>query len=328
MTACYPETTSPLLYDLDAETARRLYRRHGPTADPSSVACLWDDAEEFLDALDAASLAEGSPSWRLFRDLSEGRSVTNVATAARRLLAAECSMFLKGANPSTEKWEPYRRWSASLGGDDAVITFNYDLVPEILASVGGRLEIALPGHERRDALKCPVFKLHGSVNWKRDGEQISEAQPTYALSGDLEEIVIASPGPAKRNETKRLESLWSGAEHQIRTADAIVFVGYRFPPTDSFARRRIVSAIESNDVKMLCLHTVLGPNTGDPATQRLASILERSIRLKGRTQWARGQGDPNTQPGQYYTLDVTPLWAQDFLDLFVPAHVWQAYRFA
>src|SRR5512143_4150739 len=32
-------------------------------------------------------------------------------------------------------------------------------------------------------------------------------------------------------------------------------------------------------------------------------------------------------PQTYYTLDLHPLFAQDFLDLYAPAHLVQAYRF-
>ncbi len=72
------------------------------------------------------------------------------------------------------------------------------------------------------------------------------------------------PDVTKQAGTERLGGLWSGAEQEIENASAVVCVGYRFPPTDSLARRKIINAIEANfAASVLCLHTVLGPSVGD-----------------------------------------------------------------
>jgi len=59
----------------------------------------------------------------------------------------------------------------------------------------------------------------------------------------------------------------------LKTADAIVFVGYRFPPTDSAARRILIDAIGENDKQHIVLHTVLGPKVHDDQTERLKAML-------------------------------------------------------
>jgi hypothetical protein len=53
---------------------------------------------------------------------------------APKLMAAECSGFLVGADPRSERWQPCVRWAKMLRRQDHVITFNYDLVLEDLNS--------------------------------------------------------------------------------------------------------------------------------------------------------------------------------------------------
>lgn len=324
--ACYSEVAHPLLYGPAAAKARELYKARGP----ASTMELWGDAEQYLDALDAAVFGgDSSPAWKLIASASgTGPGVPQVADVARRLMVAECCAFLQGADPRTEKWEPYKKWSAQLGSSDAVVTFNYDLVLERLVAEGGRLEVLVPGQSRTALEKCPVYKLHGSVDWRRDAAgSITAYMDAYALSAPVEHTVVASPGPSKKKETERLEGLWQGAENELRQANAIVFVGYRFPETDSISRQCLLAAIGGNRQPIICLHTVLGSNTSEPAPRRLRGMLGHSLRLQSHLPLARPFKGSISAPQTYYTLDLHPLFAQDFLDLYAPAHLVQAYRF-
>jgi hypothetical protein len=49
-----------------------------------------------------------------------------------------------------------------------VLTFNYDLVPDRLAT-DSNLHVLAPNEEPEPGL-VNVIKLHGSVNWRRTGE--------------------------------------------------------------------------------------------------------------------------------------------------------------
>lgn len=336
VTACYPQNPYRLLHDEGAETVRSLFRYFGPRAAPGER--RWEDAEQFLDALDAVSTARDhtAPGFMAMHSLVTqfGHSgnyplIRSLATSGRRLMAAECSAFLEECDTATERWDPYRRWARLLRAPhvagpqqvtSTVITFNYDRVVEIAAQAE-RVEIApvLPSanpspNEHTTYLgRTNLLKLHGSVDWRRKPESggYEVASPLHALNCPDEELVIATPGPRKRKvASEDLCELWAAAVHAIKWADAIVFVGYRFPPSDSEARRRLLDAITANEVRHLFVHTILGPNRSDPASARMTGMLHFALRRRERTL--------RDHPGTYqrYTLNQHPLYAEDFLDLF------------
>jgi hypothetical protein len=306
-----------------------------------SAACepLWDNAENFIEYLDLATVEEGAHAIRARRLYGIQRE-QGIATlvkmqdlwdAARRLVAAECSGFLESADPWSEKWLPFRRWADDLRPHDTVLTFNYDLVletiadsqkvraPGVPARTGGpSMGIVLP-KERIDWTedRCPVVKLHGSVNWTRifdDGMpvEIREAPSVRAvLDGDAKFFALATPGPTKMSEARApfsFKGLWDFAGERIRRAGVIVFVGFRFPESDAHPRRALLSAIRENTARedpgdwMLRLHIVLGD--ADFAAKRLQSML-RFVGPRRRT-------GGHAQSEAY----VHPLFAQDFLDVF------------
>ncbi len=107
---------------------------------------------------------------------------------------------MKRADPSTEKWAPFKRWLTSLGEYDSIITFNYDTVIETLATAAkfDRLATLLPGKGLSDAPKVNLLKLHGSVNWQFDTSRFRvHEDDEFALTCPDEQMVIASPGPRK-----------------------------------------------------------------------------------------------------------------------------------
>lgn len=59
----------------------------------------------------------------------------------------------------------------------------------------------------------------------------------------------------------------------VTHADAIALLGYRFPPTDSLSRMRLLSAIRANQNSRVPISVVLGPVTTSPDAQRLRSLL-------------------------------------------------------
>src|SRR6266849_5122262 len=121
---------------------------------------LWQDAEEYLQILDAAASDPRSP-WatrinrivhtHLNRVQGPERaqpSLVEINGAARRLLAAECSAFTKVLDLQSEPVTQYATWARRLGPEHTIITFNYDKLLELLGAKTGKLACVPPGWER------------------------------------------------------------------------------------------------------------------------------------------------------------------------------------
>jgi hypothetical protein len=282
-------------------------------------AALWEDAEQFLDFLDCADDATNGKAHRkaigralagyavsLERPREEMRAAQRVGPLpglARRLLAAECCRFLVFANPQSETWVAHQRWLSLIEKQDTVVTFNYDRVVETLAqSHPAWLRPVLPG-ETSLLSRAPLIKLHGSVDWQRGSDRSVRVvqDPTFAaFCRKPEELVIASPGPTKQQVTKDLDDLWQLACRRISDADIIVFVGYRFPPSDATAREQLLGAIRNNTSPFLNVHTVLGPDLRQNDTVRMDALLH-SVLAPAK--------------GGMYAVKAHPLWSQDFFSV-------------
>jgi hypothetical protein len=239
-------------------------------------------------------------------------SVEDVHHAARRLVALECAGFLDGANIKLEKWAPYCRWVRELDDAHTVITFNYDLLPDKL----GGLNVLLP-NAKGTQTGVRVLKLHGSVDWKRDAnDEVTRTglDDSPARCGNSE-LVIATPGPTKLSEANKLEPLWEIAKRAIKEASAIVFVGYRFPPSDSQARQVILGAINGNLSNHLDLHVVLGPEVHSAPVARLSAMLTFAARTARRTE-GRRQPPGGDFRVRSYRVHTHPLYGEDFLSVF------------
>ncbi len=311
------------LWTPQADAARSLYY-YGRSNKPEFIAQgedMWEDAEVYLDYLDTAAANAQSPTCkRLLEILGDARlnhglqrepgMLKLMAAAARRLLAAECISFLEALDPNSERWSPYQRWLREVfrWEEDTVVTFNYDLVPELLAD----------SQKRRDSFQYRpgkpgsslLLKLHGSVNWGLRSTLAVEtdAGVRYALDCNDDQLAIAGPGPGKQKLSSGLFAwCWTEALAALEKAAAIVFVGYRFPPTDAEAREKLLGAIHKNrEHEHLAIHTVLGPNTSSDDSRRLQGLLEHAM-AGVRTV----QGGSN----RTYNLVQQPLWAEDFFSV-------------
>ena len=265
----------------------------------------WRNVEEFIEYVDRGATRSGTAEASMLPRLMKRAGIPGGYTPdwllqhAQLLMAAECSLFLNGVNLDDEKWLPYKHWTDNLEPIDSVITFNYDEVLERLKAKWGKLLVQMPGPRPATSLRVQahVFKLHGSTNWiLKDAETVeidNSGEPIVARSPN--KLAIATPGPTKAGIVNRLfDGLWGEAEYELANADAIIFVGYRFPETDAEARSRILGAIKKNR-KRPRLHTVLGKDTSNPDTRRLVALLKMT-------------GHDNVEPW--------PMFAQDFLDQF------------
>lgn len=297
---------------------------------------LWEDAEQFIDYLDTACAtppvnivnARAVRIAAILKRFKQDRLTANpmlpadpptipeLRVAARTHIAAECCAFLREASLQSELWSPYLRWADALKPTDSIITFNYDCVLERLPP---GLHFVLPGEDPSYAEhETHVFKLHGSTDWiRRSGYQRNHGferthQFDFAVGCADAERVIATPGPTKLDATSNaLAPLWDLACDRLREADIIVFVGYRFPPTDSYARQRLLRAIGKNDgAKHLRVHIVLGDD--HEAERRLASLLRHTLRGGGR--FAGNESGDGTR--NHYSVSAQGLFSQDFLSVF------------
>jgi hypothetical protein len=272
-----------------------------------------EHAEQFLEFVDtvpknptrAAMLAQ-------FGNLTKEQ----VRDAAIKIVATECD-FLYAADTNDEVWDPYKAWASSLPKDHHIITFNYDLVPEALG-----LAALMPAEDSLNKERR-VIKLHGSINWKQGQSAVEEMGPEEMRRHDTIPV-IGTPGPTKSgHRSKRFKKLWEFAAHILRMAHVVVFVGYRFPPSDSQALSSLLGALRKSDNlrgsgalrqgeagRHIRIHTVLGPRTGDDDTVRLRKLLEHtmaSIGCNERLDMNKSVTDLPT-----YDLRVHPLYAQDF----------------
>jgi hypothetical protein len=303
----------------------------------------WDHAEQFLDLVETADIETGSTSshghsllqsmltdtvrYPEIQTIEERaisgerrlverpgpaytfRTIGELAAASRRALAVDCSIFLRSAQLETERWSPYTHWARRLKPNHTVVTFNYDYVPELLASVEDTtLRVIKPTAEIKSAIRharlakmVPVLKVHGSVTWVRNGEAIDALKLDDPSMGDpLRDVVIGVPGPKKSSliRDKVLGLLWESMLEVLATARHVIFVGYRFPPTDADARKELAAALGGNRNRTIGLpvSTVLGPRIDSDDSVRLREIL-RYARIA-----------PNA-------IHQIPLYAEDYLAL-------------
>lgn len=297
-----------------------IYEKYGPR---SSVR-FWSHAEEFLDFTDAALEAPDSTRRNLLDGFIRGTghaeppSVEQFRKLAILAVAAECSAFVDRGSVRSETWRPFVDWAGRLAERDTVITFNYDRVIERLGEADGvRLvgerSVIRPG-ETVKAGVCPVFKLHGSTTWGVDKTGGFSAFDTKQfMDGKLEfENLIATPGTTKLGHCEGLlKPLWEKAIDRLRAADVVVFLGYRFPPSDSHSRKTLLGAIRDSSRGYLRVHTVLGPDRPTDSA-RLATMLKSVLEGRGRSPRSRPDDYRNNQ----YNVVEQPLYAQDFLTIY------------
>lgn len=107
-----------------------------------------------------------------------------------------------------------------------------------------------------------------------------------------------------------LHALWKEAAKAVIDADAIAFIGYRFPPTDALSREKLMGWIRTNVQNRarrglgarLRVHTVLGDNVNSSHSRRLVGLLEA---VGGQD----GAGQPRIEVRSW------PMFAEDFLGL-------------
>jgi hypothetical protein len=136
----------------------------------------------------------------------------------------------------------------------------------------------------------------GQTIISRKAYKKGDGQPGYLREAhDVDLLVMSTPGPTKFRNNFVLRPWWDKAVEALRDAGAIVFIGYRFPPSDTHALKTLLGAVSENNDPSLKLHTVLGPKLDDD-TARLEQLLQYATKSKGKIG-----------------VQVHRLWSQDFM---------------
>lgn len=304
------------------EVVYHLFRKHQQT--------LWAHAETFLEFIDLAMIPN-SPHRSLVErlannsayELHRGSSAMPSPLALEELrldavmtVAAECSTYTHNTDLRAEAWAPYHEFKDMLGTEDTVITFNYDLVLESLAP-GKNLQhtsFMRPDQPKAQQL-ATVLKLHGSVNWGLDKNGgIHKVDRLEDFRANEWQPLIATPGSTKASYcSSHLKPLWDEALAALKQAETIVFVGYRFPPSDAEARTRLLRAIGANNSLYLKIHLVLGPDVNTSDVLRLKGLLLHTLATRRVEAGNPDNMDVSRQLRLMYNLVTQPLYAEDFL---------------
>ena len=151
---------------------------------------------------------------------------------------------------------------------DAIITFNYDLVPERALKQNlenttefGSWLYGFNGETDSVSEDLPrLYKLHGSVNWKADREariivkqkawQDFDAKPGY--TGDPFSILL--PFWDKKVEVSPWQAIWRKAAAHLRRTRGLIIWGYLLPLTDLKARELFRLSLRSEaPLKSVCV---------------------------------------------------------------------------
>jgi SIR2-like domain len=154
---------------------------------------------------------------------------------------------------------------------DAVISFNYDLVPEraLRLSAGPKVTFSpkiycLNPDETPPPELPKLLKLHGSVNWTIDGKDISvrtqdwrsfdEAPGYRGYKGEGTKFPIFLPFWDKRVTNQPWLPLWREAHAQLRRTKYLIVWGFSLPLTDVKARELFsIATADGGGDKRLCV---------------------------------------------------------------------------
>jgi hypothetical protein len=172
----------------------------------------------------------------------------------------------------THTCENHKYVLQSLDQNDAVISFNYDLVVE--RALRGQAEKNgvefLPAIYRLKPDDQPVphfpkiLKLHGSVNWDLDGEEFRvrtsgwddfvDAPGYRGYSGEGTRFPIFLPFWDKQVTRGPWLTLWQKAHQQLQETKYIVVWGFSLPITDVKARELFMISIPNGGAnRRLCV---------------------------------------------------------------------------
>jgi len=188
-------------------------------------------------------------------------------------------------------------WTNRVSPGDTLITFNWDLVQEILLwkvkkwSYQDGYGIQTTLEKPLSPSKTTILKLHGSCNWALRHEQDASLRVDHA-DVFFDEVGAGSQDPAPLGSTSDygtslivpsylkdpsrvtvLRSVWERAYEELKEAKNLVVLGYSLPNADFFVQRLFREAIGKNR-SLNSIVLVVG--TDDEAFGRWQALCENS----------------------------------------------------
>lgn len=136
-----------------------------------------------------------------------------------------------------------------------VLTFNYDIALDVTA-INNDYHIDYGIENTENQKQLLLLKLHGSLNWNQDNEEISplftnksefksdfltkvgtKENPLWKISLPIDEPVIVPPTWNKEDHYRnQISKVWQRAAKELAEADNVCIIGFSLPPSDSFFR--------------------------------------------------------------------------------------------
>jgi len=197
-------------------------------------------------------------------------------------------------------------WAERVHPGDTLITFNWDLLQEILLSQGGKWSYedgyGIPTTEEKSPNPSPttILKLHGSCNWALSHQQdgllriddadvffgvLSHDAPDAARLGSTSHYGTSLIVPSYLKNPSQIDvlrSMWGMAADVLRKAETLVVLGYSLPDADVLARRLFRETIQcSKTLRSITL--VLG--TDDESFSRWKVLLGDRVHKRDRRKF-------------------------------------------
>jgi hypothetical protein len=179
-------------------------------------------------------------------------------------------------------------WAKILNEGDVIVTFNWDLVHEMILAKAGKWWYATGygftvSEPQKSQSPVTILKLHGSCNWSMRHPRDPNPHLEYVeefFNGDCPWVDLDStsrletsadygysliqPSYLKDPSGKpALLPIWAQAANAITTAKKVTVLGYSLPLADSPTRTLLSSALSRNQ-SLKELEIVLGDTAEDP----------------------------------------------------------------
>jgi hypothetical protein len=167
---------------------------------------------------------------------------------------------LMGSPPSKFRCPTYNYYLAKMvgmlkngepQGENTFISFNYDtLVEDALVDLGLGVSYGskMGTHPRSKSGKTviPVFKLHGSINWKREKNNSIRILPDYCHLEAQRATPEIIPPTWKKVFGDQIEAIWSDSLKKLSSATRIIIIGFSMPATDVHFKYLLAAGLREN----------------------------------------------------------------------------------
>jgi hypothetical protein len=213
---------------------------------------------------------------------------TNVVTGCKTLIVQTLSRQCKDIDDqihdntlSSDLRNVIRAWTDRIQPGDHIITFNWDVLNEIMLRNAGKWHwqngygfVVQNMTESQELSPTPILKLHGSINWVFRGDHIwldDQSDNFFHLTPEEQELplgdtayyggAVIAPSYLKRPKTltPNLNLVWQQAENALRQATQVISIGYSLPDADFYVRDILRCALRHND-KSSSIQVVLPHN--------------------------------------------------------------------